>query len=325
MDTNNKYDKNKVKGRIDRKTILEKFYTQILNKEYIVSNSGFDQNFIPSQIQELGKTKKKKKETYPKETYPPNNKRQEKKERKKKKEKIYFPPEMDTLLVTYQELDNPVKKNIFFNSHLLRPFEKLAENLVNVYVKRYIDDDERRGICTDLIECFIFSLEKFDPKKGRLFTFLTIVGKNFLFSQRKKGKESFISDIVFDYKQEKFRMDEDYIDNEQENTLTESRNDHERMLLEDYFIEKEKELKDILTELHNSTSSEKERILCSILILFIVNPFMRTVLSKQDDIEKKLLTLSKQIDSTIKKSDVCQFLNTIRTTLKIEFKHSQII
>ena len=98
---------------------------------------------------------------------------------RKKKSKMYFGTPAQEAIIEYCATDNQAEKNKIFRERLEYPFMKLAENLIHTYKFYYFDVDST-SVQKDVVGFMVMNMHKYDPTKGRAFSYFSIVAKNWL-------------------------------------------------------------------------------------------------------------------------------------------------
>jgi len=101
------------------------------------------------------------------------------KQRRRKKSKIYFGKPAQDAIIEYNASDDPIERNKIYEDGIKRPFDKLAENVLNTFKFSYFDVpkiDVQREVVSILIE----KIHMYQPDKGKAFSYFTIIAKNHL-------------------------------------------------------------------------------------------------------------------------------------------------
>ena len=98
---------------------------------------------------------------------------------RKKKSKMYFGTPAEEAILEYLATDNMREKNKIFRERIEYPFMKLAENLIHTYKFYYFDVDST-SVQKDVVGFMVMNMHKYDPTKGRAFSYFSIVAKNWL-------------------------------------------------------------------------------------------------------------------------------------------------
>lgn len=95
--------------------------------------------------------------------------------------KNYFTPEVEDAILDYNKAHTQQEKNTIYKEKIEYAFNKLCENILNTFQWDYIKDD---GYFTLKNTCLSFLIEKLpyykDPRKGKAFSYFSIVCKNYL-------------------------------------------------------------------------------------------------------------------------------------------------
>ena len=101
------------------------------------------------------------------------------KKKRKKKSKIYFGTPVQNAVIRYNGSDNPVIKNRIYKEHIQFAFNKLAENLIHTF-KFYYFDYPLDEVKHEVVAFLVMQMPKYQPDKGRAFSYFSVVGKNWL-------------------------------------------------------------------------------------------------------------------------------------------------
>ena len=101
------------------------------------------------------------------------------KKKRKKKSKIYFGTPVQNAVIRYNECDNPAIKNKIYKEHIQFAFNKLAENLIHTF-KFYYFDYPLDEVKHEVVAFLVMQMPKYQPDKGRAFSYFSVVGKNWL-------------------------------------------------------------------------------------------------------------------------------------------------
>ena len=99
--------------------------------------------------------------------------------KRRKKSKMYFGTPVQDAIIRYNESSNPVIKNRIYQEHIHAAFEKMAENLIHTF-KFYYFDYPFEEVKAEVVSFMVMQLPKYQPDKGRAFSYFSIVGKNYL-------------------------------------------------------------------------------------------------------------------------------------------------
>ena len=101
------------------------------------------------------------------------------KKKRRKKSKMYFGTPVQNAIIRYNETSNPVIKNRIYGEHIHAAFEKMAENLNHTF-KFYYFDYPFEDVKAEVVSFMVMQIPKYQPDKGRAFSYFSIVGKNYL-------------------------------------------------------------------------------------------------------------------------------------------------
>ena len=99
--------------------------------------------------------------------------------RKKSKTRMYFTEETEQAIIDYNGTDDWREKNMIYNRHLRKPFEKLVENIIHTF-KFYHFDVPTETVKHEVISFMITRLDKYKQGKGKAFSYFSVVVKNWL-------------------------------------------------------------------------------------------------------------------------------------------------
>ena len=101
------------------------------------------------------------------------------KKKRRKKSKMYFGTPVQEAIIRYNDSSNPVIKNRIYQDHIHAAFNKMAENLIHTF-KFYYFDYPFEEVKNEVVSFMVMQLPKYQPDKGRAFSYFSIVGKNYL-------------------------------------------------------------------------------------------------------------------------------------------------
>ena len=101
------------------------------------------------------------------------------KKKRSKKSKMYFGTPVQESIIRYNDSSNPVIKNRIYQEHIHAAFNKMAENLIHTF-KFYYFDYPFEEVKNEVVSFMVMQLPKYQPDKGRAFSYFSIVGKNYL-------------------------------------------------------------------------------------------------------------------------------------------------
>ena len=125
------------------------------------------------------------------------------KKKRKKKSKIYFGTPVQNAIIRYNASnDKPHIQNKIYKEHIRFAFDKLAENLIHTF-KFYYFDYPIEEVKHEVVAFLVMQMPKYQPDKGRAFSYFSVVGKNWLILHNNNNyKKMKIHDqlTVLDYK-----------------------------------------------------------------------------------------------------------------------------
>ena len=101
------------------------------------------------------------------------------KKKRRKKSKMYFGMPVQNAIIRYNESSNPVIKNRIYEEHIHAAFCKMAENLIHTF-KFYYFDYPFEEVKNEVVSFLVMQMPKYEPSKGRAFSYFSVVGKNYL-------------------------------------------------------------------------------------------------------------------------------------------------
>ncbi len=101
------------------------------------------------------------------------------KKKRRKKSKMYFGTPVQNAIIRYNECSNPVIKNRIYQEHIHAAFCKMAENLIHTF-KFYYFDYPFEEVKNEVVSFMVMQMPKYEPNKGRAFSYFSVVGKNYL-------------------------------------------------------------------------------------------------------------------------------------------------
>tara|TARA_Y100001963_G_scaffold146705_1_gene222020 strand:+ start:2271 stop:3029 length:759 start_codon:yes stop_codon:yes gene_type:complete len=103
--------------------------------------------------------------------------------KRKKKSKMYFGQPAQDAIMDYlncpKTSEGDKERNQIYNERIKYPFEKLAENIIHTF-KFYNFDYDSESVKHEVVSFMVMNMHKFNPDKGRAFSYFSIVAKNYL-------------------------------------------------------------------------------------------------------------------------------------------------
>ena len=107
------------------------------------------------------------------------NKTKTVKKKRRKKSKVYFGTPVQEAIIRYNESSNPAEKNKIYGEEIHAAFCKMAENLIHTF-KFYYFDYPFEEVKNEVVSFLVMQMPKYEPSKGRAFSYFSVVGKNYL-------------------------------------------------------------------------------------------------------------------------------------------------
>jgi hypothetical protein len=104
------------------------------------------------------------------------------KRKRKKKSKVYFGTPVQESIIRYNALDQiegADERNKIYRDEIHAAFMKLCENLIHTF-KFYYFDVPSTEVQKEVVSFLVLNMHKYQPDKGRAFSYFSIVAKNWL-------------------------------------------------------------------------------------------------------------------------------------------------
>ena len=101
------------------------------------------------------------------------------KKKRRKKSKVYFGTPVQEAIIRYNESSKPAEKNKIYSEEIHAAFCKMAENLIHTF-KFYYFDYPFEEVKNEVVSFLVMQMPKYEPSKGRAFSYFSVVGKNYL-------------------------------------------------------------------------------------------------------------------------------------------------
>jgi len=120
-----------------------------------------------------------------------------KKRGRKPKGKMYFTQDTQDAIILYNTSENQIERNRVFAAEIYKPFDKIAENLINKYKFPYLDSsfvDSKNEVVAHMVD----KMHLFQEGKGKAFSYFTRMALNYLIIHNNKNYEKYKStdDII---------------------------------------------------------------------------------------------------------------------------------
>lgn len=90
---------------------------------------------------------------------------------------VYFTPDTEAAIVAYNATEDAREKDRIYNAHIQHAFLKIAENIYNTFKFSYADVSPLE-IQKQAISHMVANMDKYEPGKGKAFSYFSIVAKN---------------------------------------------------------------------------------------------------------------------------------------------------
>lgn len=91
----------------------------------------------------------------------------------------YWPLSLDQIIQNYNKTENEEERNKIYEQHLHKPFRKLVENIFNTFKFSYFETGPLE-IQEECVNHCVGQLAKYDPIKGKSYSYFSLVAKNYL-------------------------------------------------------------------------------------------------------------------------------------------------
>lgn len=95
----------------------------------------------------------------------------------RRKGDVYFTSDTEAAIVKYNMTDDPREKDKIYTEHIQRAFAKIAENVYNTFKFSYADVSPLE-IQKQALSHMVANISKYEPGKGKAFSYFSIVAKN---------------------------------------------------------------------------------------------------------------------------------------------------
>jgi DNA-directed RNA polymerase specialized sigma24 family protein len=120
----------------------------------------------------------------------------------------YFYTDEENAVIEYINTDSAKKKNELFESTLKPAFTRMFEIIIRRYFSSNIKPDEFTEAFNDTMSHVIEKMVGFKNKKGRAFSYLQTIAKNFLILRVREQRKDMIKNICYDDVSEETENDE---------------------------------------------------------------------------------------------------------------------
>lgn len=99
--------------------------------------------------------------------------------KRRKKSNIYFSSKTENAIVLFNQESDEKKRSIIYKEKIDKPISKLVENIINRFKFPYFNGISE-NLKHDVVSFLVMNMDKYDPKKGRAFSYFSILAKNYL-------------------------------------------------------------------------------------------------------------------------------------------------
>ena len=110
--------------------------------------------------------------------------------KKKTPKNYYFNQTTENAIIRYNKIDDAALKNRIYNDHIAYPFDKLAENIIHTF-KFYYFDVPSEQVKHEVVSFLVMNMHKFKEGKGKAFSYISIVAKNYLILHNNKNYKNY--------------------------------------------------------------------------------------------------------------------------------------
>ncbi len=110
--------------------------------------------------------------------------------KKKKPKNYYFDQKVENAIIRYNNTDDARLKNTIYNEHIKFAFDKLAENIIHTF-KFYYFDVPSEQVKHEVVSFLVMNMHKFKEGKGKAFSYVSIVAKNYLILHNNKNYKNY--------------------------------------------------------------------------------------------------------------------------------------
>lgn len=99
--------------------------------------------------------------------------------KEKKSGVMYFTQDTENAVVEYNKETDMEKRNTIYNEKIKYAFEKLVENIFNTFKFTYFETSPQE-FQKETVTHLVANIEKYNPEKGKAFSYFSIVTKHYL-------------------------------------------------------------------------------------------------------------------------------------------------
>lgn len=107
--------------------------------------------------------------------------------------KIYWPAEVDDLIVAYNKEEDPDARSMIYQRGIRKPMEKLTEMIINTFKFHHTGNQTFEQFQHEVISFLVERLPKFKPENGKSFSYYSRVAKNYCILKTKSNYKRLVS------------------------------------------------------------------------------------------------------------------------------------
>ena len=107
-------------------------------------------------------------------------------EPKVKVDKRYFTELTEAAIVKYNTSDDLTERERIYRKSIEKPLDKIAENIINRFKFPYANQSYE-DIKRQVVSFLVINLHKYTPDKGKAFSYLSVIAKNYLILHNSNG------------------------------------------------------------------------------------------------------------------------------------------
>jgi hypothetical protein len=140
--------------------------------------------------------------------------------RQEKLGRVYFTEETEEAIIEYNNTEDSFEREIIFRERIYPALDKLAENVINRFKFPYIDGSFE-DVKAQVVSFLVLNLHKFTSDKGKAFSYLSVVAKNYLIlhnnnAYRDEIRTAYLADSTND---EAFMLEEKLVTHQDSETV----------------------------------------------------------------------------------------------------------
>jgi len=112
----------------------------------------------------------------------------------KKSPTMYFTQDTEDAVIEYNAQENMDVRNNIYNTRIKAAFEKLVENIFNTFKFTYFDTSPIE-IQKETVTHLVSNIEKYNPTKGKAFSYFSIVTKHYLIFHNNNNYKRFNQNV----------------------------------------------------------------------------------------------------------------------------------